>query len=74
MIIIDEIRFHFDSMGRIRMDWSDLYFHAVDPQTNAVVPVSDILKIIDAQYDFLKVGPALNKELYTFKHAFCVFL
>lgn len=53
-IIVDEIRYHVDSMSRIRMDWGDLYFHAVDEKTNEVVPVDEILKRVDAQYDSLK--------------------
>ncbi|KAJ6636635.1 Cadherin-87A [Pseudolycoriella hygida] len=53
-IIIDEIRYHVDSMGRIRMDWCDMFFHAVDPSTQTIVPVDDILKVIDSHYDFLK--------------------
>ncbi|GAB0095360.1 Cadherin-87A [Sergentomyia squamirostris] len=53
-IIVDEIRYHVDGMGRIRMDWCDLYFHAVDPDTRAIVPVEEVLKVIDAHYDFLK--------------------
>lgn len=54
-IIVDEIRFHLDSIGRIRMDWCDLYFHAVDPQTHQIAPVDEILKDIDRNYDYLKV-------------------
>ncbi|EDW97645.1 cadherin-87A [Drosophila yakuba] len=53
-IIVDEIRFHLDSIGRIRMDWCDLYFHAVDPQTHQIAPVDEILKDIDRNYDYLK--------------------
>lgn len=55
-IIIDEIRYHVDSMGRIRMDWCDMFFHAVEPSSQMIVPVDDILKVIDSHYDFLKVG------------------
>ena len=55
-IIVDEIRYHVDSMGRIRMDWCDLFFHAVDQNTQQIVPVDDILKVIDANYDYLKVS------------------
>lgn len=62
-IIVDEIRFHVDSMGRIRMDWSDLYFHAVDPQTQQISAVDEILKVIDANYDYLRVS---IKQLYLF--------
>ncbi len=53
-IIIDEIRYHVDGVGRIRMDWCDMYFHAIDPETKQIVPVVDILNDIDAKYDFLK--------------------
>ncbi|XP_064554772.1 cadherin-87A isoform X4 [Drosophila montana] len=53
-IIVDEIRFHLDSIGRIRMDWCDMYFHAVDPQTQQIAPVDEILKDIDRNYDYLK--------------------
>jgi hypothetical protein len=53
-IIIDDIRYHVDGVGRIRMDWADLLFHAVDYETKNIVPVFDILNEIDAKYDFLK--------------------
>lgn len=53
-IIVDEIRYHVNSMGRIRMDWCDLFFHTIDPETNQILPVDDVLKVIDANYDFLK--------------------
>jgi hypothetical protein len=53
-IIIDNMRYHVDSVGRIRMDWTDLFLHAVDPETNTIVPVNDILTEIDSKYDFLK--------------------
>lgn len=65
-IIVDELRYHVDSMGRIRMDWSDLFFHAVEPNTKQISPVDEILKVIDANYDYLRV---LFKEfniLYVF--------
>lgn len=53
-IIIDDLRYHVDSVGRIRMDWTDMFFHAVDRSTNNIVPVFDILNEIDSKYDFLK--------------------
>lgn len=43
-------------MGRIREEWSDLYFHAVDTETQAISPVDSILNVIDTHYDFLKVS------------------
>uniref|UniRef100_A0A182NLH4 Cadherin domain-containing protein n=1 Tax=Anopheles dirus TaxID=7168 RepID=A0A182NLH4_9DIPT len=54
LIIVDEIRYHVDSLGRIRMDWCDMYFHAVDMGTQMIVPVEEILREIDAKYDFLQ--------------------
>lgn len=54
LIIVDDIRYHVDDLGRIRMDWCDLYFHVIDMQTQMIVPVSETLKTIDSQYDFLK--------------------
>lgn len=53
-IVVDEIRYHVNNMGRIRMDWCDLFFHTIDPATNAIVPVDDVLKMIDSNYDYLK--------------------
>jgi hypothetical protein len=53
-IIIDDIRYHVDGVGRIRMDWSNLFLHAVDPKTKNIVPVFEILNEIDSKYDFLK--------------------
>ncbi|XP_055375511.1 cadherin-87A [Condylostylus longicornis] len=53
-IIIDELRYHVDSTGGIREDWCDLFFHAVDLETQQIVQVEDILKTIDASYDYLR--------------------
>lgn len=53
-IIVSEIRHHVNGMGRIRTDWCDLYFHAVDPESNTIEPVDNVLKVIDTNYDFLK--------------------
>ncbi len=53
-IIIDDIRYHVDGVGRIRMDWTDLFFHAVDNESQSIVPVHELLTEIDSKYDFLK--------------------
>lgn len=66
-IIIDDIRYHVDSVGRIRMDWADLLFHAVDPATKNIVPISEILNEIDAKYDFLKDYYSVSKQNSDFK-------
>ncbi|CAH1126852.1 unnamed protein product [Ceutorhynchus assimilis] len=54
LIIIDEIRFHVGNGGRKNEDWTDMYILAVDQSTNSIVPVPEVLKIIDNGYDFLK--------------------
>lgn len=61
-IIIDDIRYHVDGVGRIRMDWSDLFLHAVDLKTKNIVPVAEILNEIDSKYDFLKDYYSVSKE------------
>lgn len=53
-IIIDDIRYHVDAVGRIRMDWTDMFFYAVDTKTKTIVPVFEVLTEIDSKYDFLK--------------------
>lgn len=57
------------------MDWCDLYFHAIDKSTDSIVPVIDILTVIDSQYDFLKVRPPrkllLKNEILKYDVCFC---
>ncbi|XP_075145328.1 cadherin 87A [Haematobia irritans] len=53
-IIVDDIHVHVDSMSHTRADWTDMYFHAVDPRTQQISPVDEILKVIDANYDYLR--------------------
>lgn len=69
-IIIDDIRYHVDGVGRIRMDWSDLLFHAVDPNTKNIVPVFDILNEIDSKYDFLKDYYSVSLTTYSIFYRF----
>lgn len=64
-IIVDELRYHVDSMGRIRMDWSDLFFHAVEPNTKQISPVDEVLKVIDANYDYLRVSLPIKYQIPT---------
>lgn len=59
-IIIDDIRYHVDSVGRIRMDWTDMFFHAVDINSKTIVPVFEVLTEIDSKYDFLKDYYSVN--------------
>ncbi|KAG8232452.1 hypothetical protein J437_LFUL012376 [Ladona fulva] len=54
LVVIDDIRYHVDSSGRIRRDWCDMYLHVVDGPTQTIAQIPDVLKVIDAKYDFLK--------------------
>jgi hypothetical protein len=62
-IIIDDIRYHVDSVGRIRMDWTDMFFHAVDTKTKTIIPVFDVLTEIDSKYDFLKDYYSVSNQM-----------
>lgn len=50
------------------MDWCDLYFHAIDKNTDSIVPVIDILTVIDSQYDFLKVSLTRRKKNHFYQN------
>lgn len=54
LIIIDEIRYHIDDKGFKNEQWSDLYILVVNPTTQTIIPVPEVLKMIDSKYDFLK--------------------
>ncbi|XP_063930740.1 cadherin-87A isoform X2 [Zophobas morio] len=69
LVIIDEIRYHTDDNGYKNEDWSDMYILVVDPLTQTILPVPDVLKIIDSKYDFLKdyyAGFAIENVLPAF--------
>ncbi|XP_029049380.1 cadherin-87A [Osmia bicornis bicornis] len=53
-VVVDDIRYHVDASGHIRREWCDMYLHVVEPRTNTIAPVPQVLKVIDAKYDFLK--------------------
>ncbi|KAK7790843.1 hypothetical protein R5R35_010718 [Gryllus longicercus] len=54
LVVVDDIRYHVDSSGRIKRDWCDMYIHVVDGPTQTIAAISDVLKIIDTKYDYLK--------------------
>nr|OXU29140.1 hypothetical protein TSAR_006401 [Trichomalopsis sarcophagae] len=53
-VVVDDIRYHVDSSGHIRREWCDMYLHVVDPKTQTISPIPQVLKLIDSKYDFLK--------------------
>lgn len=54
LVIVDEIRYHVDANGHINQDWCDMYIHVVDPQTQMIASIPEVLKVIDEKYDALK--------------------
>ncbi|XP_071455526.1 cadherin-87A [Hetaerina americana] len=54
LVVVDDIRYHVDSSGQIRRDWCDMYLHVVDVKTQTIAQIPEVLKVIDAKYDFLK--------------------
>ncbi|KAE8740358.1 hypothetical protein FOCC_FOCC014138, partial [Frankliniella occidentalis] len=54
LVVVDGIGPHVNSQGRPRPDWSDMYLHVVDTPSNTIAAIPEVLKVIDAKYDFLK--------------------
>ncbi|KAL3278339.1 hypothetical protein HHI36_013670 [Cryptolaemus montrouzieri] len=54
LVIIDEIRYHTDDDGNKNEEWSDMYILVIDPATQVIRPVPEVLKMVDSKYDFLK--------------------
>ncbi|XP_047099103.1 cadherin-87A [Schistocerca piceifrons] len=54
LVVVDDIRYHVDSNGHIHHDWCDMYMHVVDESTQTIAPIAEVLKVIDAKYDYLK--------------------
>ncbi|GFG39325.1 hypothetical protein Cfor_05830, partial [Coptotermes formosanus] len=54
LVVVDDIRYHVDSSGHIQHDWCDMYLHVVDGPSQTIASIPEVLKVIDAKYDFLK--------------------
>ncbi|KAK4881840.1 hypothetical protein RN001_005159 [Aquatica leii] len=54
IIIASDIKPHVNESGHVNKEWSDMYILGVDHSTQTIASIYDILKIIDAKYDFLK--------------------
>ncbi|XP_063989387.1 cadherin-87A isoform X2 [Diachasmimorpha longicaudata] len=68
-VVVDEIRYHVDSAGKIRREWCDMYLHVVDPKNQNITPVPQVLRAIDAKYDVLKdyyIGFAIENVVPAF--------
>ncbi|KAF5276236.1 hypothetical protein FQR65_LT04041 [Abscondita terminalis] len=54
LIIASDLKPHTNESGHINKEWSDMYILGVNHSTQTIASIYDILKIIDARYDFLK--------------------
>ncbi|XP_021925581.1 cadherin-87A isoform X2 [Zootermopsis nevadensis] len=69
LVVVDDIRYHVDSSGHIHHDWCDMYLHVVDGPSQTIASIPEVLKVIDAKYDFLKdyyAGFAIENVLPAF--------
>ena len=55
IIVIDDIKFHVNDEDGLRKDMTDMYLHAVDENTNEIIMPEEILKTVDANYDYLSM-------------------
>merc|ERR1719195_1728498 len=53
VVVIDDIKYHVNSASGLRRDMTDMYIHVVDDITNEIMHPEEVLKIIDANYDYL---------------------
>jgi len=53
IVVIDEIRYHVNPASGLRRDMTDMYIHVVDQSTNEIIPPEEVVKVVDANYDYL---------------------
>ena len=56
IIVIDEIKFHVSEETGLDRDMTDMYIHAVREETNEILMPEEVLKSVDANYDYLSAG------------------
>ncbi|XP_065199853.1 cadherin-87A [Planococcus citri] len=54
VVVVDALRYHVNSIGQTQHDWCDMYLHMINNETQTIVTIPEVLKIIDAKYDYLK--------------------
>ena len=53
IVVIDDIRYHVNTISGLRRDMTDMYIHVVDQTTNEIIVPEEVVKVIDANYDHL---------------------
>ena len=56
IIVIDEIKFHVGEETGLDREMTDMYIHAVREETNEILMPDEVLKAVDANYDYLSTG------------------
>ncbi|XP_059478412.1 cadherin-87A [Neocloeon triangulifer] len=54
LVVLDDIKYHVDDRGQLMHNWSDMYLAVVDPATMGIIPVPQVLKLVDSNYDTLR--------------------
>ena len=55
VVAVDDIRYHVDAAEGLKRDKTDMYVHVVDAASNTISDPSDVLKVVDANYDHLSL-------------------
>ena len=53
IVVMDDIKYHVNSASGLRRDMTDMYIHVVDDSTNEIIQPEEVVKAIDANYDYL---------------------
>merc|ERR1712106_1180370 len=53
IVVIDDIKYHVNPASGLRRDMTDMYIHVVDQSTNEIIHPEEVVKIVDANYDYL---------------------
>ena len=53
IVVIDDIKYHVNTAAGLRRDMTDMYIHVVDDASAEIMRPEEVLKVIDANYDYL---------------------
>ena len=53
IVVVDEIRYHIDKNEGLKRQMTDMYVHVVQEDTNTIIEPEEILKLVDANVDYL---------------------
>ena len=53
IVVIDDIKYHVNTAAGLRRDMTDMYIHVVDDASAEIMKPEEVLRVIDANYDYL---------------------